>query len=241
MTDPTTEPDLSSRQSFILERVARTGFVTIEALASELAVSAQTVRRDIIALAQAGRLQRFHGGAGPVDGSGPARLDYHAKRDLSRPEKKIVGMKAAAAIPDNAALFLDVGTTIECCAAELAKRPGFLIFTNSIRAAMMFDPLEHQVHVLGGRLAGRDGSLTGEEVVLALREVQLDYALIACSAIDERRRVMDFDFSKIAVKKAAMSVSRQAFLLVTTSKLGRTALGAIALVDEFDQVFTEEG
>lgn len=230
---------LSERQAVILDRVATTGFVTIEALAAEFAVSAQTVRRDIIALSKAGRLQRFHGGAGPVDGSGPARLDYHAKREISRPEKAIVGRKAAAAIPDQAAVFLDVGTTIECCAQELAKRPGFLIFTNSIRAAMAFDPQEHQVHVLGGRLAGRDGSLTGEEVVLALREVQLDYALIACSGIDDRRRVMDFDFSKIAVKRAAMSVSRRSFLLATKSKFGRAALGTVAAIDQFDKVFTE--
>lgn len=240
MTNRTEELDLTSRQALILERVAKTGFVMIEALAAELDVSAQTVRRDIIALTKAGRLQRFHGGAGAVGASGLARLDYHAKRGISRPEKAEVGVKAAAAIADHAAIYLDVGTTVECCAQELAKRSGFLIFTNSLRAAMVFDPDRHQVHVLGGRVAGRDGSLVGEEVVLALRDLQLDYALIACSGIDEKQRVMDFDFSKIAVKRAAMSVSRQSFLLVTRTKFGRSALGAIGPLDQFDQVFTED-
>lgn len=240
MTNRADDETLSDRQAVILDRVATAGFVMIEALAAELAVSAQTIRRDIIALTKAGRLQRFRGGAGPVGAAGLARLDYHAKREISRPEKAVVGAKAAAAIPDHAAVFLDVGTTIECCARELAKRPGFLIFTNSVRAALAFDPQQHQVHVLGGRLAGRDGSLIGEEVILGLRDVRLDYALIACSGIDERQRVMDYDFSKIAVKKAAMSVSRRSYLLVTRSKFGRAALGAVALLDQFDRVVTED-
>lgn len=240
MTSQALEQALTERQKVILERVAKTGFVMIEALSAELKVSAQTVRRDIIALTKAGRLQRFHGGAGAVGASGLARLDYHAKRGISRPEKVLVGAKAAAAIPDHAAIYLDVGTTVECCAQELAKRSGFLIFTNSLRAAMVFDPDRHQIRVLGGRVAGHDGSLVGEDVVLALRDVQLDYALIACSGIDEKQRVMDFDFSKIAVKRAAMSVSRTSFLLVTKSKFGRSALGAIGPLEQFNQVFTED-
>ncbi|MEM0934391.1 MAG: DeoR/GlpR family DNA-binding transcription regulator [Pseudomonadota bacterium] len=239
MTLQPTDPPLSQRQSVILDRVAQSGFVTIDALAAEFGVSAQTVRRDIIALTRAGRLQRFHGGAGPAIAAEAARLDHRAKAKLSGPEKRAVGRRAAAAVPDGASIFLDVGTTIEACAAELARRPGFCVFTNSMRAAMAFDPSAHQVHVLGGRLTGRDGSLTGDDVIARLREIQLDVALIACSAIDARDRVMDFDLSKIAAKRAAMAASRRSYLLATRSKFGRTALASIAPLDRFQRVFTE--
>ena len=239
MTYQAPDTPLTERQAVILDRVAQTGFVRIEALAAEFGVSAQTVRRDIIALSDTGRLQRFHGGAGPADGTEAARLDHRAKRDIARPEKRLVAQRAAAEVPDGATLFLDVGTTIEACADALARRPGFCIFTNSMRAAMAFDPGEHAVHVLGGRLSGRDGSLTGEEMIVRLREVQLDYALIACSGIDDGGRVMDFDLSKIAVKRAAMAASRVAYLLATQSKFGRAALATIAPIERFHRVFTE--
>jgi DeoR family glycerol-3-phosphate regulon repressor len=239
MTLQVVSPSLSDRQRDIVDRVRTTGFVTIEALAAQYDVSAQTVRRDIILLAERGYLQRFHGGAGPVADYTAARLDYGVKRDIGRAEKRKVGRLAAEAIPDGASLFLDVGTTVEACAQELARRPGFRIFTNSIRTAMVFDPGEHSVHVLGGRLGGRDGSLVGEEVVLRLAGLTLDAALIACSAIDAKGRVMDFDLSKIEIKKAAMGVSAQSFLLATRSKYGRTALASVAPVTSFDRVFSD--
>ena len=230
---------LTRRQTVILKQAQETGFVTIEALAVQFGVSAQTVRRDIIALSNDGRLQRFHGGAGPVGAVESARLDYGAKRQLAQSEKAAVGRKAAERIPDGASLYLDVGTTIEACARELARRPGFRVFTNSMRAAMAFDPTEHQVYVLGGRMAGKDGSLIGDEVTRFLRDVQLDFALIACSAIDGDGRVMDFDLSKIAVKKAAIAAADSALLLATASKIGRTALGVIGETAHFDAVLTE--
>ncbi len=230
---------LSERQTAILEQVAKNGYVTIDLLAGQFGVSTQTVRRDIILLSQLGRLQRFHGGAGPVGATEAARLDYTAKREIGRREKTIVGAKAAEMIPDGATLYLDVGTTIEACAAELAQRPGFTVFTNSMPAAMVFDPGKHQVHVLGGRVAGRDGSLVGEDVVLRLGDVHLDFALIACSAIDDTGRVMDFDMTKIAIKRAAMAVAHNSLLLATRSKFGRSALASISHADRFAQIVTE--
>ena len=232
---------LSERQAAILDLISKNGFVTIESLAATFGVSAQTVRRDIITLSGDGRVQRFHGGAGPADVPDLARLDYNAKREIARPEKAIVGAEAAKRLPDRAALFLDVGTTIEACAHELARRDGFTVFTNSMHSAMAFDPKRHSVHVLGGRLAGRDGSLVGEDVVQYLQSLHLDFALIACSAIDETGRAMDFDMSKIAVKRAAMACSKHALLLTTRSKLNRTALGTVAPLDRFDAVVTETG
>jgi DeoR family glycerol-3-phosphate regulon repressor len=240
MTDLLSSQTLSQRQNVVLDRVLSSGFVTIEALAEEFGVSPQTVRRDIIALAEKGLLQRFHGGAGPVETMEAARLDHGAKRDVARVEKYVVGERAAAAIPDGASIFLDVGTTIECCAARLARRDGFRIFTTSIRTAMLFDPDQHEVNVIGGRLSGRDGSLTGEEVVLRLHDLSIDIALIACSAVDTSGRVMDFSTSKIAVKKAAMDAARASFLLSTRSKFGRTALSTIAPLSRFEAVFTED-
>lgn len=231
-------PTLSPRQEEILARAQASGFVTIEALAAQYGVSAQTIRRDLIVLSKGGFLQRFHGGAGPAGELGAARLDYSVKRDVARTEKQIIGKRAADAVPDGASLFLDVGTTLEACATELNKREGFQIVTTSIRTALVMDPDRHTVHVLGGRLGGRDGSLVGEEVMRRLGQIKLDYALIGCSAIDEGERVMDFDPSKIEIKKAAIAAAETAFLLATRSKFGRTAFGTVAQLGAFKAVFT---
>ncbi|MHC5656198.1 DeoR/GlpR family DNA-binding transcription regulator [Stappia sp.] len=224
---------LSARQRKILSLTEQNGFVTIESLAEEFGVSAQTIRRDIIALADAGRLQRFHGGAGPTE---TLRLDHGQKEQLSVEDKVQVAQTAAALVPDGASVFLDVGTTVEMAAKALNARAGFRVFTNSMRAALAFDPSRHDVNVLGRRVAGRDGSLVGEEIMLALQGLRLDYALIGCSAVDGEGRVMDFDLSKIAVKKAAMQAAEKSLLLAASSKFGRSALSTIAMLSDFDMV-----
>ena len=224
---------LTSRQELILSLTETQGFVTIDGLAESFGVSAQTVRRDIIALAEAGLLQRFHGGAGPPAAGEALRLDHRRKRGLAVEEKRRVAAQAAALTPAGAALFLDVGTTMEMTAEALNAREGLTIFTSSMRVALALDPARHEVRVLGGRVAGRDGSLCGEEVMLALSGLRLDLAMIACSAIDPRGRVLDFDLGKIAVKRAAMRAAERAFLLATPSKRGRSARAEVARVADF--------
>lgn len=227
---------LNARQERILAITESQGFVTIEKLAEGFGVSGQTIRRDIIALSEAGLLQRFHGGAGPAGAAEALRLDYRRKTEISVDDKTRIGAEAAGLIPDGAAVFLDVGSTVECAAKALGARNGLRVFTNSMRAALHFDPRQHDVTVLGGRLAGRDGSLVGEDVVLALADLRVDVALLGCSAVDEGGRVMDYDLSKIAVKKCAMKSAARSFLLAGKVKFGRAALAAFARLDDFSEV-----
>ncbi|MCB1426609.1 MAG: DeoR/GlpR transcriptional regulator, partial [Notoacmeibacter sp.] len=53
----------SFRQTEILEIARRDGRVTVEGLADHFHVTQQTIRRDLSELADAGRLERVHGGA----------------------------------------------------------------------------------------------------------------------------------------------------------------------------------
>ena len=232
---------MSDRQREILSLAEAQGFVTIENLAQRFQVSAQTVRRDIIALDQAGLLQRFHGGAGSNERLETMRLGHTRKKDLSPEAKRRIGERAAEQVPDGATLFLDVGTTVEAAAEVLNEtKTSLRVFTNSVRSALRMDPTRHAVHVLGGRLTGRDGSLTGGGVVTALAGLNLDFALIGCSGIEPGGRVMDFDLDKIEVKKAAMRVAKTSLLLADSSKHGRSAVAEIAPRAAFGVVLSEQ-
>jgi DeoR family glycerol-3-phosphate regulon repressor len=88
-------------------------------------------------------------------------------------------------------------------------------------------------------VSGPDGSITGEETVLALRRLRLDFAFLGCSGIEPGGAVMDFDPGKIAVKRSAMAVARRAVLVATTDKFGRTARAEIAPLESFAVVLRE--
>jgi DeoR family glycerol-3-phosphate regulon repressor len=209
-------------------------------LATELDVSAQTIRRDIISLDAAGLLQRFHGGAGNIDnGSSVVRLGHQRKQDIAQASKIAIARQVAKIIPQGATVFLDVGTTIEAAAHELSAISGLTIFTNSLKAGMIFRPDQHNVHILGGLLGGNDGSIVGASVVRALDGLRIDYALIGCSAIEPNGAVMDFDLDKIEIKKAAMRIASVKCLLASSHKFGRSALAQIAKKEQFDYIFSD--
>lgn len=231
MPQPEQEPTPNPRQQAILRLVAEQGFATIEALARRFGISAQTARRDIIQLSQAGLLQRFHGGAGPV---GAVRLGYAEKRERQPEAKSRIGAALAALLPPRQSLFLDVGTTVEAAAVALAGRGGDRIFTNSMVAALAFARTEHPaVHVLPGRLGGGDGSLVGGETASAVANLALDVAVIACSGFDAAGAPMDFDPEKVAIKRAAMAAARMTILLCHAEKFSRGALIRIAPAQSF--------
>lgn len=229
---------LSDRQTAILDQIRATGFATLEVLAETFGVSMQTVRRDVIAMQAAGLIERFHGGAGiKAPGSG-GRIDHLAKRLVARDEKHAIALQAAALVPEGALVYLDVGTTIEAAAAQLAQKGALSVVTNSLRAALLFDPARHDVTLLPGRIAGIDGSLTGADTVSTLARLRPDFALVGCSGVEPAGAVMDFDAGKIAVKRMALEVAGQTFLLATRDKFGRSARAEIAPLDRFDQVIS---
>jgi len=230
---------LGERQRRILELTEAQGYVTIEGLAQSFGVSAQTVRRDIIALDQAGLLQRFHGGAGIAKRDDSLRLGHERKQELDIAEKLSVAQKTAEMVPDGSTIFMDVGTTLETAATVLNSKSNLTVFTNSLRVALRFNPERHEVRVLAGRLSGLDGSITGEEAVMALLALHIEIGLIGCSGIDPLGRAVDFDLAKIALKRAAMRASRRSLLLATSSKFHRSARATIAYAHEFSCVISE--
>lgn len=231
--------DVNARQQRILAVVRARGFATIEALARELDVSAQTVRRDIIRLDEVKLLQRFHGGAGLRDSA--VRVGYAEKRVQAAEAKDRIGQRVAELVPDGTSVFLDVGTTAEAVARALGeRRRGLKIFTNGMAAARLLAEFPtNEVFVLPGHVRGPDGSLTGEATVAAIGEFRADFAVVAVSGFDTDGAPMDFDLGKIAVKRAMAARARRTILAADSSKFERQATARIAPLAQFRTLVAE--
>lgn len=235
---PPADDEVARRRLAILAIVREQGYATIEALARQFALSMQTVRRDIVQLDAQGLLQRFHGGAGVRESH--VRLGYAEKRVVAADAKERMGRAAAALIPDGAAVFLDVGTTVEAVARALRGRKGLRVFTCSLPAATLLaeeDGLE--LVVLGGQVRGADGSLVGDMTAAAIQRFRFDVAVIGFSGFEPDGTFMDFDLAKVAVKQAAMARSRAAIAVGTAVKLTRSAIVGVATADAFSHLVTD--
>lgn len=227
------------RHKEILEIARRTGRVTVEALADRLGVTPQTIRKDLNDLSANSLLSRVHGGA--VITSGIDNLAYEARREVAREEKRAIGEAVASLIPDNASIFINIGTTTEEVARALANRRGLLVITNNLNVVdLLYRQPEIEVIVVGGRVRAVDRAAVGAFAVDFIKSFKVDFAVIGASAIDEDGTLLDFDMNEVQVSQAIIQNARQVVLAADSSKLGRPAPVRIGHIGEVSVFVTDK-
>ncbi len=226
---------LSARQSEILELARLHGRVLVEELASRFDVTPQTIRKDLNDLCDVRQLTRIHGGA--LFPSGNENVEYEARRQIAAVEKQAIGRAAAEIIPDNASLFVNIGTTTEAVGEALRDHRGLMIITNNINVAnrLRVHP-DIEVVIAGGVVRGSDGGIVGEAAVDFIRQFKVDYAVIGTSAIDSDGSLLDFDFREVKVAQAIIANARHVILVADSTKFERTApvrIGHLSQVNTF--------
>lgn len=228
----------SFRHNEILDIARRDGRVTVEGLAEHFAVTQQTIRRDLGELADAGRLERVHGGA--MLPSGTTNIGYEDRRILHEAEKTRIARACAARIPEDVSVFINIGTSTEAVARHLLHHRNLLVVTNNINVANILaaNP-DCQVIVTGGVLRRSDGGLIGDLATQTIMQFKFDLAVVGCSAIDQDGDMLDFDIQEVNVSKSIIQQARKSFLVADHSKFQRTAPGRIASLSEIDTFFTD--
>ncbi|MBB5721957.1 DeoR family glycerol-3-phosphate regulon repressor [Loktanella ponticola] len=224
-----------ARHTEILARARDKGKVSATSLATHMGVAVQTIRRDLRQLSDAGLLERVHGGA--VLPSGTRNIGYDDRRALNRDAKARIAAKAALLIPDNASLFLNIGTTTEALARALRNHRNLKVVTNNLNVAMtLADVRGCEIVVAGGVLRPSDGGLVGDLAAIAISRFKVDIAVIGASAIDLDGDLLDFDPEEIRVSQAIITAARKTMVIADKAKFTRKApvkIGSLAHVEDF--------
>jgi DeoR family glycerol-3-phosphate regulon repressor len=229
---------LSFRQTEILEIARAEGRVVVEDLAQRFDVTLQTIRRDLTDLADAGHLDRVHGGA--IARTGVANIGYDQRRRMNEAAKTAIARACAAAIPDNSSLILNLGTTTEAVARELIHHRNITVVTNNINVANILAANPGcEVMVAGGMLRRSDGGLVGELTTQFIEQFKVDTAVIGTSALDADGDLLDFDLAEVRVSRAIIRQARKRILVTDHSKLDRSAPARICSLSELDMVVTD--
>ena len=226
---------LSPRNAEIIQMAKDRGRVLVEDLATHFNVTPQTIRKDLNDLCDQRLLTRIHGGA--LFPSGIENMEYEARRKIAADEKEAIGNAAARLIPDNASLFINIGTTTEAVSKALLDHSGLMVITNNINVAnrMRIYPT-FEVVIAGGVVRGSDGGIVGEAAVDFIRQFKVDYAVIGASAIDHDGALLDFDFREVKVAQAIIANARHVILVSDRTKFERTApvrIGHLSQVNTF--------
>jgi DeoR family fructose operon transcriptional repressor len=229
------------RQLWIVERARAGGRVEVAALAEELGVTTETVRRDLTTLERHALLRRVHGGAIPIERLGfePALA---ARNNVLTSEKERIARLALAELPDEGSILLDAGTTTARLAEALPSDRELVVLTNSLPIAMSLSVRPNiTVLMLGGKVRGRTQAAVDAWALQALADTFVDVAFIGTNGISPERGLTTPDTTESAVKRAMIRSARRSVVVADHTKVGQDHLSRFASLDEIDTLITDSG
>lgn len=229
--------DSDSRQRRIVEFARTRGRVEVLALADELNVASETIRRDLKVLAGRRMLKRVHGGAIPLETAAfESTVEYRSQVDLA--QKHRVAAAAADLLHGAETVYLDEGFTPRLIAERLADQE-LTVVTSSLLAA---EALAHSetvtVLLLGGRMRGRTLATVDNWAVERLRSLVIDIAYLGTNGISVEHGLTTPDPAVAAVKQTAVAVAERRVLVAAHSKFGVTSFCRFADVRDFQTIVT---
>ena len=230
--------DLSSRQAEIAALLIEGEFLSVDDLAERYAVTAQTIRRDLNALCQAGLARRRHGGIEKPLPSG--NIAYGSRQVLLRGEKQAIAREVAPLIPNKASVAFSIGTTPESVAAGLLQHEGLKVFTNNLNIALLAcaNP-SFEVNVAGGRVRNSDGDVLGLGLESFLSSYLFDYGIYGVAGVESDGTLLDFSEREVRARQLIHENSRSTFLVLDHTKFGRAAHVRGGQITQVTKIFTD--
>ena len=194
-------------------------------LAETLEVSAETIRRDLAELDEAGRINRTYGGAVRGQVSEPhlaERLSLHV------PARQAIARCAASLIEGAETIYVGGGATVLHFVRGLRSLDRRLsVLTPAYRVAAELSVNPHiQILCLPGLFEGKEGLVTGPETLAAIDRFRAPVAVMGASALDASG-VSEAMLGPSEVYAAMIDASDTSLILADRSKFDRRALALI--------------
>ena len=215
---------LPPRQQQLLGLLRERGRGTVAQFARRLGVSPMTVRRDLQALEQGGRVVRTHGGAALAERVA-FDFSFHERTRVQREAKAAIAGAAAALLGDARSVLLDSGTTTLALAQLLKPRTGLTVITTSLPIAseLQFSP-GIELLLLGGFLRRDAPDLGGALTEANLETLRADVAFIGADAIDAHGGVYNNVLAVGRMLRRMAGSAGRVYVLADSAKLGQTGL-----------------
>jgi DeoR/GlpR family transcriptional regulator of sugar metabolism len=228
---------LHERQSLILNRLKSDGRVIAAALAQELSISEDTVRRDLREMAAAGLCKRVYGGALPADSD----VTSLTERLALKPERKDALARAAVPLFEpGMTVFIDAGSTNLAIARALSPAVRLTVITNSPNvASALIDRQEMDLILLGGKLDHRTGAVIGARAIADAASFRPDICVLGSCGFEAGTGISASDFDEAEFKRSIAQRSRAIVAAVTNEKLGAAAPFEVVPVGKNDHIVLE--
>ena len=225
------------RQAYILHQVNLHNKVLSTDLSSHINVSEDTIRRDLIELADAGKVIKVHGGAlSPSFYHG----NHSTKEIYSYQQKKTIASKAVTLIKDGMFVLSGGGTTIIELARSLPQQLQATLISGSI--PVLFEYMNHpniDVIVVGDKIAKNSKITVGSGAISQIKEINADLCFLGINAINIENGVSDNDWDVVQIKKAMIDSAEKVVCLTISEKINTRQPIQVCDLNKIDVLITE--
>jgi DeoR/GlpR family transcriptional regulator of sugar metabolism len=225
------------RRAAILDRLRTEGRVLAADLPGELAVSADTIRRDLRELDEAGLLRRVHGGALPRHGDA---TPFATRARRAQGAKASIARRAAGCVRDGHVVVLDGGTTtLELARALRDDLSATVVTTSPPIALALADHPGLDVTVVGGSLRPNALVTVGATAIEALRTIRADVVFLGVCGLHPEIGVTTEDLEERHVKAAMIDGAAEVVALADHDKLGTAMPFVVAPLNSVTHLVTD--
>lgn len=212
------------RQEEIVRLVYERESITVAELKEILHSSESTIRRDIIALDQEGRLTKVFGGAIALRTAQIVNkeLSMVQKKDLQTAEKQAIARYAASLIEPDDCVYLDAGTSTGWM-IEYIREAQATYVTNALSHAKRLADKGFHVILIGGEPKSSTDAIVGAEAVVNLQKYHFNKGFFGTNGVEQNGGFTTPDAGEAMVKQTAVKNTQLAnrYFLATSSKFGK--------------------
>jgi DeoR/GlpR family transcriptional regulator of sugar metabolism len=231
------------RKGLILKSLQEFGRVSAAELSERLAVSEDTIRRDLRDLADQGLLRRVHGGAlPPSPAKSPTHPSYSRRIEQSTREKGSIAIAASRLVKSGQTIIIDGGTTAVRLAEALATDLQLTVVTHSLPVALTLSRNPGvKLIFIGGSVDSDYLSTKGAVTVAGYRQIRADLCFISVASLHPTAGLCVLDLEDAEVKRAMMAGAHEVACLCSSEKLNTTAPFAIGPATMVNHLVTDTG
>ena len=209
------------RYQSILSMVNEKNAVTVSELAELLEISESTVRRDLTALDELGKLKKVFGGATAITKTEGVYEDNVSLREhLMSAEKTAIAKYSAPLINNTDFVFIDSGTTTSRLIDFIENNQATYV-TNGIVHARKLVQKGLNAYLIGGKVKAATEAVVGAEGIANLKNFNFSKAFMGTNGIDVAAGFTTPDIEEAMMKEAAVKKAYMAFVLADHSKFRR--------------------
>jgi DeoR family transcriptional regulator of aga operon len=232
---------MSQRHAYILERLQKEGNVRVADLFDALDVSAVTIRKDLKMLEDKKLLFRTHGN---ISRANPYTKDRNVseKENILADQKIRIGNKAAQLIEPDDAIIIASGTTLLQLARAIPTDMKLTVLTSAMNIAMsLLDKPNIEIVQLGGIVRKTSTSVTGTYAEGLLDNFTCSKLFLGVDGIDMEQGCTTSNMMEAVLNKAMIRTAQKTLILTDSSKFGRRGFGKICMLNDIDQIITDDG